>query len=435
MVGITMMSIFLWSILSKEMLLIVFMTLMFMCMFKLSVMGFNSFEMFGTFYMDFLSLSMVVLSLYICMMSLFSSKFILRVKFFSGLILILFVSLVLAFSVSSAFLFFFFFEVVLVPLLIIIMGWGYQPERFQACTYMFIYTVFGSLFFLFGVSFMFIEGLSNKMVSINSFVFKNSSSFWWLFILGFMIKLPVYPFHLWLPKAHVEAPVAGSMILAGIVLKLGGYGIVRIMSFLSSMNLSNLLIFVLSFSVLGGSYASMVCCRQVDLKCLVAYSSVGHMSLVLMGFLSNSYVGFMGALAVMIGHGFCSSGLFSLVNIFYNNSLSRSVLMNKGFLIKSPVVAIFSFLLCIGNMAAPPSLNLFGEVLLFISIFWVSFFLLFFFMFMSFLSAVYSLYLYTCTCHGKVSDFLCGSSVISYLDVFVLSMHFLPLNLLLFFMV
>lgn len=273
---------------------------------------------------------------------------------------------------------------------------------------MFIYTVFGSLFFLFGICLLFYRGMRDNILRLGRNVNKKVRMFWWVFMIGFLIKLPVYPFHLWLPKAHVEAPVAGSMVLAGVVLKLGGYGILRLLIVISvnlGLKCYNL---ILCVGIVGGFYARLVCCRQTDIKCLVAYSSVGHIRLVTLGCLRNIRIGVKGALFIIIGHGLCSSGIFSLVNVFYSHSGYRNLYINKGFLIKSPILCLVGFLLCSSNIAAPPRLNLLGEVLMFICSYVISFCFLLLLMAITIVSAVYSLHLYTSTCHGKGSERMMG---------------------------
>lgn len=196
---------------------------------------------------------------------------------------------------------------------------------------------------------------------------KRVHPFWWVFLIGFLIKMPIYPFHLWLPKAHVEAPVFGSMLLAGVVLKLGGYGLVRFFSFFDPSCNGWPYRVLLTVCLLGGVYSRFICVRQVDLKCYIAYSSVTHISLVVLGVLCNSYLGMIGAIIIMIGHGLCSSGLFRCVTLMYKSRGSRSILINKGYLFISPLLCTLRFLLISRNIAAPPRLNLLGEILIFIS--------------------------------------------------------------------
>nr|ALM88222.1 NADH dehydrogenase subunit 4 [Mytilus edulis] len=391
-------------------------------------------EFNGLYSMDLVMGMMITLTLFVSFLSYLSSAKIVRKSSFNLVIISISIVLVMSFSVSSFFLFFFFFESVLGPLLLLILGWGYQPERLQAGGYMLIYTVFGSLFFLWGVSELYMSGASSSMSSVSGMVKKSAMSLWWLYILGFLIKLPMYPFHLWLPKAHVEAPVAGSMLLAGVVLKLGGYGLLRLMMVMQVSLSSLVFVLLLMINLVGGFYAGLGCVRQVDLKCLVAYSSVAHMSLVLLGVLSNTVLGVMGAIIIMIGHGLCSSGLFSYVNSIYKSSHSRLLVMNKGGLLTCPSLVVMCFLLSSSNMAAPPSLNLFGEILIFGVSGWMSGAFLFILGLMSFISACFSLYLYGSCSHGKGLMYMDSLSMSSVCDVFVLVAHWLPLNFLFMFM-
>lgn len=251
---------------------------------------------------------------------------------------------------------------------------------------------------------------------------KCKARLWWLYILGFFIKLPMYPFHLWLPKAHVEAPVSGSMLLAGVVLKLGGYGVLRLVKMLQITLRSASVLVVIAVALLGGLYAGMVCVRQTDLKCLVAYSSVSHISLVLVGALRNCYLGFMGRMLIIVGHGLCSSGLFRLANVLYKISASRLLVINKGLLVIRPGLALSCFLLRSRNMAAPPSLNLFGEVLRFIVSIMLSGVFMCLMIGLSFVRGCFRLYLYSRCRHGKrllFPDFIvrprfCDSSILYF---------------------
>nr|WIW39689.1 NADH dehydrogenase subunit 4 [Bathymodiolus septemdierum] len=387
-------------------------------------------ELNGMFSLDFSGQALVVLSIYISFLMLMSSVAVPRFSAFNSLIVCISVLLVGAFSASATFFFFILFEGVLFPTLLLVVGWGYQPERLQAVVYMVIYTVMGSLPLLYGLGKLYFTDGSDNLFSLEFSLDKSVLSFSWLYLLAFLVKLPVFPLHLWLPKAHVEAPVAGSMILAGLLLKLGGYGVIRLMGLfvLKSISVSTLL--VLMISLFGGVLTSMVCLRQTDFKSLVAYSSVGHMSFVLVGLLSNTLWGFMGGMLVMVGHGLCSSGLFALVNTFYLSSHSRLLTMNKGYLMLSPCVALLCFLLVAGNMASPPTLNLLGE--LFIYMVGASMNMFFFplLMLLSFLSACYSLHIYVSSQHGKCTNNLSSRGDFSMSMMSLLSFHWLPLNFL-----
>nr|YP_009113499.1 NADH dehydrogenase subunit 4 [Lamprotula coreana]AFL93230.1 NADH dehydrogenase subunit 4 [Lamprotula coreana] len=348
-----------------------------------------------------------------------------RVEFVSS-VLMLTVVLVFCFSVSSLLSFYIMFEFSLIPILLIILGWGYQPERLQAGKYMLLYTISASL---------------PLLVLIVVLLIKGGSVFWgwkllgfgwsWLVTLcaslAFLVKLPIYGFHLWLPKAHVEAPVAGSMILAGVLLKLGGYGLIRFFYSLSLFSTLTISI-VFCLGLMGGVVASMVCFAQNDVKALVAYSSIGHMSLVLGGIYSNTDWGWLGCLLMMVAHGLCSSGLFFLASETYKCYSTRSLFLVKGGLVLIPGVSLCWFLMCAINMAAPPSLNLWGELMLGISVLSYSMTFALLSGAMTFLSGLYSWYLYSITQHGQYPLWLRGvvvaeeyvSYIISFMLVFML---------------
>jgi len=275
------------------------------------------------------------------------------------LIVVMLIFLVIRFSFLRLLGFYISFEASLIPTLIIIMGWGYQPERIKAGMYLIFYTLGISLPLLIVILFFWVEEgrliIGEFMGEINIFIYLG-------LIMAFLVKMPIFLFHLWLPKAHVEAPVAGSMVLAGILLKLGGYGLIRVLPVIKFIGLFRTL--WIRVGLVGGYITRMVCLRQVDIKSLVAYSSVGHMGIVIGGLFRGNFLGYQGAYRLIIAHGLCSSGLFCAVNILYERRSRRSLVIRKGILEIAPSFALWWFLLCVGNIAAPPSFNLVGEIML-----------------------------------------------------------------------
>nr|YP_009116252.1 NADH dehydrogenase subunit 4 [Euastacus spinifer]AJD22596.1 NADH dehydrogenase subunit 4 [Euastacus spinifer] len=382
---------------------------------------------------DFLGNILIMLSVWIVMLMVYASQGVKKTNNFYSMFLfvslILLAVLLLTFCSTDYLMFYVSFESSLIPMLILILGWGYQPERIQAGIYMLFYTLFASLPLLVSLLSLY-ELMGSSNMGLMFSVSGSSLKILWYFctIFAFLVKLPLYMFHLWLPKAHVEAPVAGSMILAGVLLKLGGYGLIRILMIFSDINKVFSWLWV-SIGILGGVIVSLMCLRQVDMKSLIAYSSVAHMGLVLSGLIVGNVWGLNGAVVVMVGHGLCSSGLFCLANMVYERLGSRSLMIGKGLLNLMPNLGMWWFLLIVGNMAAPPTLNLLGEISLMISVVSWSEIGMIGISGLSFFSAVYTLYMYSLSQHGLFLNSLyscCSGKVTEY---FVLMMHSLPLNM------
>nr|YP_010709572.1 NADH dehydrogenase subunit 4 [Rhagonycha tryznai]WCS40168.1 NADH dehydrogenase subunit 4 [Rhagonycha tryznai] len=381
---------------------------------------------------DYISYFFILLTLWVLGLMILASEKIITMNFYSNMfilmLMILMISLYMVFSSMNLFIFYIFFEISVIPTLILILGWGYQPERIQAGIYMFFYMLLTSLPMMISIFYLYM-----KFNSLDFFKLMNLNSYLLFFCLTmiFMVKIPMYFVHLWLPKAHVEAPVSGSMILAGIMLKLGGYGLIRLMKIFIFI-INDLSVIFISLSLVGSLIVSLMCLVQSDMKALIAYSSVSHMGLVLAGIFSFSMWGVTGAFIMMLAHGLCSSGLFCLSNMTYERLGSRSLFLGKGLINYMPNMTFWWFLFCSSNMAAPPSLNLMGEIMIINSMIWWNVYLVMIIMLVSFFSASYSLYMYSFSQHGKTSNLIFYFYSGYIREYLTLLLHWVPLNLLVF---
>ena len=379
--------------------------------------------------LDFPSLFLIVLTAWLSTLIVVIRVKVFKSGAFFNLLIVLFLSLALRFRVTSLFLFYLFFEWSLLPIFLIILGWGYQPERLRASLLLFFYTLFASLPLLLVLLYWSQTAFITRFKDIILILTQRTTRFVtlrFITILAFVVKFPIYFVHLWLPKAHVEAPVAGSIILAGVLLKLGGYGIIR----LSAFFLHNPLIFSVGILTMwGGGVLGALCLRIRDIKVIIAYSSVVHIRLVFIGVISYFSWGLNGAIVIMVAHGLCSSGMFAWANMVYERRHSRRLTLNKGLLTISPSFRFWWFLLIVRNFAGPFTLNLAGEIFLIINtmvcrnLFWVRI------AFISFFSAGYSLLLYSSTQQGRaVAGNILGLERIS-LEQQVIFAHVWPVYL------
>nr|AYE40623.1 NADH dehydrogenase subunit 4 [Daphnia magna] len=408
-----------WLLLISVIMILTFFCLTFMMNFDLGIINLIQ--------LDFLTYLLVSLSLWVTALMIVMSFYIKHSKnyfeVFTSLSLAMLFFLMVSFSTSNLLMFYIMFESTLIPIFLMVMGWGYQPERVSASFYLLFYTLTASLPLLMGILYINSQQFSTDFSSL---VVPNSDYLlFWMLIIAFLVKLPVYLGHLWLPKAHVEAPVAGSMILAGVLLKLGGYGLIRLLPFVEN-SLSEFSVLLVSIGCIGGVLASIICMRQTDCKSLVAYSSIAHMALVMVGISLNSFISVAGAVIIMIAHGFCSSGLFSLVGMIYDRVSTRSIILIRGIVSVGPSMTLWWFLFSISNMAAPPTPSLMGEIYIFMSSLNWAGVLSVFVGILSFFAGAYNLYLFVSTQHGTNLSGCKSFTEVSVREHFVLISHMLP---------
>nr|WRM53589.1 NADH dehydrogenase subunit 4 [Rubricatochromis lifalili] len=342
--------------------------------------------------------------------------------------------LILAFSATEVIMFYIMFEATLVPTLVIITRWGNQTERLNAGTYFLFYTLASSLPLLVALLL-----LQNNIGTLSILTLQYTPAIhlatfadklWWVScLLAFLVKMPLYGMHLWLPKAHVEAPIAGSMVLAAVLLKLGGYGMMRMMVVLDPMTKELSYPFVI-LALWGVIMSGVICLRQTDLKSLIAYSSVSHMGLVVAGILTQTPWGLAGALVLMIAHGLTSSALFCLANTNYERTHTRTLALARGLQTALPLMTTWWFIASLANLALPPLPNLMGELMIISSLFDWSWWTIAFTGTGTLITAGYSLYMFLMTQRGPLPTHITSVDPTHTREHLLMTMHLLPLILL-----
>nr|YP_010161074.1 NADH dehydrogenase subunit 4 [Sinocyclocheilus angularis]QRH18669.1 NADH dehydrogenase subunit 4 [Sinocyclocheilus angularis]UHY39585.1 NADH dehydrogenase subunit 4 [Sinocyclocheilus angularis] len=342
--------------------------------------------------------------------------------------------LIMAFSATEIIMFYIMFEATLIPTLIIITRWGNQTERLNAGTYFLFYTLAGSLPLL--VALLLLQQstgtLSMLVLQYSQPLQLNSwgHMIWWAgCLIAFLVKMPLYGVHLWLPKAHVEAPVAGSMVLAAVLLKLGGYGMMRMMVMLDPLSKELAYPFII-LALWGIIMTGSICLRQTDLKSLIAYSSVSHMGLVAGGILIQTPWGFSGAIILMIAHGLVSSALFCLANTTYERTHSRTMMLARGLQVIFPLTAMWWFTANLANLALPPLPNLMGELMIITTLFSWSPWTILLTGLGTLITAGYSLYMFLMSQRGPTPNHIMGLQPFHTREHLLMTLHLTPVILL-----
>ena len=390
-----------------------------------------------SFGLDGISLFFFILSsflIFLCVLFVFDEK---HLKYYLLNLFIIELLLLLVFSVLDILLFYIFFEAILIPMYLVIGMWGSRERKNWAAYMLFFYTLCGSLLLLLGILYIYkITGTFN-IEFLLSYNFSDTEQFflWLAFFLSFASKIPMFPLHIWLPEAHVEAPTVGSVLLAGILLKLGVYGFIRFSLPLFPVASLYFTPIIHTLCVMGVIYGSLAAVRQTDLKRIIAYSSVAHMNLIVIGIFSFNFLGVEGALLQSISHGFVSAALFFIVGMVYARYHTRSIYYYSGMVQIMPICSSFFLIFTMANIALPGTSSFVGEFLILMGIFKINFRVALLVVVSVVLCGSYSLWIYNRFSFGnlkhlyilKYSDLTFREfSILLPLLIFTLIMGFIP---------
>jgi len=327
-----------------------------------------------------------------------------RVRAYMIAFLVLETLMVGTFCALDLVLFYVFFEGGLIPMFLIIGVWG-GPRRVYASFKFFLYTLLGSVLMLLAIMAMYWEAGTTDIPALLHHAFPRSLQTWaWFaFLASFAVKMPMWPVHTWLPDAHVEAPTAGSVILAAILLKMGGYGFLRFSLPMFPQASVDLAPLIYALSVVAIIYTSLVALMQEDVKKLIAYSSVAHMGFVTMGLFAMTAQGVAGGIFQMISHGIVSAALFLCVGVIYDRMHTREIAAYGGLVNRMPIYAFAFMVFTLANIGLPGTSGFIGEFLTLIGTFRVNNWVATLATFGTILSAAYALWLYRKVIFGKLT--------------------------------
>ncbi len=363
---------------------------------------------YNEFYIDNLSICFIILTTFLIPITLLLGLINIKYRLKEYLIYFFLIELLLInfFLVTNLLMFYIYFEAILIPMFLIIIIWGSRKRKIHASYMFFFFTLIGSLFMLTGILWLYLYSGELNIHILQYIILSKEHQLilWFLFFIAFAVKVPIYPVHTWLPEAHVEAPTGGSIILAGVLLKLGLYGILRILLVLFPIANIYYSPLVMTISFISIIFISIIILQQIDLKKIIAYSSIAHMNFAILGLFSNNIYGIEGSIYTMLSHGLISSMLFFCIGVLYDRYGERNILYYSNITQVMPMFSFFFFFAIVANMGVPGMSSFVGEFLLLLSLSYKSIILLFIISLSLFLTTIYCIWLYNRMCFGIINN-------------------------------